>query len=117
MTQPLSGVLRQELRCVSAETSPQIAGTRDGEVCTRRLGLEATRLACSAIVLNRGIREAVEARVAAGVSMSEIAMRCDRTKRDRKGNRSQCNQEREKFAHVVSMTSGPERPDAAKGDR
>ena len=57
-------------------------------VSTRRLGEEARRLQRSPIVLNRRLREAVQAKVASGVSMSEIAMRCGRYKRDRHGNRS-----------------------------
>jgi hypothetical protein len=38
--------------------------------------------------LNRGLREAVEREVRAGMSMSEIATRCGRMKADRNGNRS-----------------------------
>lgn len=55
---------------------------------TRRLAEELKRLAHSPIVLNRGLREAVERSVALGVSMSEIAMRCGRSKRDRSGGKS-----------------------------
>jgi len=52
--------------------------------CLLRCELE--RLACSRIVLNRGLREAVGRALAAGVTMSEIAIRCGRVKRDQRGN-------------------------------
>jgi hypothetical protein len=52
------------------------------------LSLELSRLLRSPIVLNRGLREAVERAVRAGTSMSEIALRCGRLKSDRNGNRS-----------------------------
>jgi hypothetical protein len=55
---------------------------------TRRLREESERLARSPIVLNRRLREAVERHVARGLSMSEIATRCGRTKHDRRGNSS-----------------------------
>jgi hypothetical protein len=48
---------------------------------------EHARLARSRIVLNRGLREAVLGAVAGGeVSMSQIAIRCGRVKRDSRGN-------------------------------
>jgi hypothetical protein len=54
-----------------------------------RLAGELDRLVCSPIVLNRALREAVQARLARGeMTMSEIAMRCGRTKRDRRGSLS-----------------------------
>ena len=41
----------------------------------------------SPILLNRGLREVVQRKVARGeLSMSEIALRCQRIKRDRRGN-------------------------------
>ncbi len=50
---------------------------------------EHERLAGSPIVLNRGLREAVQRELRLGVlSMSEIALRCGRAKRDRRGNSS-----------------------------
>jgi hypothetical protein len=55
-------------------------------VSTCLLRCELERLACSRIVLNRGLREGVGRALAAGVTMSEIAMRCGRVKRDRRGN-------------------------------
>lgn len=51
------------------------------------LRAELGRVLESSIVLNRALREAVLERVAGGeASMSEIAMRCGRCKRDAKGN-------------------------------
>ena len=69
-------------------TAAALVAARGGEVCTRRLAREAQRVAYSPIVLNRGLRQAVEASVAAGLSMSEIAIRCGRIKHDRNGRRS-----------------------------
>jgi hypothetical protein len=62
---------------------------RDPEVSTAVLRSELARVQNSPIVLNRGLRD-----VALGViereqlSMSEIAIRCGRVKRDRRGNES-----------------------------
>jgi hypothetical protein len=53
----------------------------DQQVSTFTLGAELERLDASRIVLNRGLREAVVAVVASGVSMSEITVRCGRLKR------------------------------------
>jgi len=56
---------------------------------TRRLREEYERLIGSPIVLNRGLREAVQRELRLGVlSMSEIALRCGRVKRDTRGNLS-----------------------------
>jgi hypothetical protein len=55
----------------------------DRALCTRCLSDELTRLQRSPLVLNRGLREAVERRVAIGISMSEIARRCGRVKHQR----------------------------------
>lgn len=54
-------------------------------VCT--LAVELDRVAASSTVLNRGLREAVLAAIARDeqLSMSEIALRCGREKRDRRG--------------------------------
>jgi hypothetical protein len=61
------------------------AGSR--AISTALLRAELERLLRSPIVLNRGIREAVTAAVARGeASMSEIAIRCGRQKRDHRGN-------------------------------
>jgi hypothetical protein len=59
----------------------------DCTLSTSCLAAELTRLAESPIVLNRRLREAVQARLArADLTMSEIAIRCGRCKRDRRGN-------------------------------
>lgn len=55
-------------------------------VSTSTLRMELQRLQASRVVLNRGLREAVERALASGISMSEIARRCGRTKRDERGN-------------------------------
>ena len=56
-------------------------------VSLSRLRGELERLDASPIVLNRALREAVQRIVARGeTSMSEIAMRCGRVKRDKRGN-------------------------------
>ncbi len=61
----------------------------DSTVSTTLLATELARVQRSPIVLNRGLREAVVTRVTRGeTTMSEIAMRCGRLKRDAKGNRS-----------------------------
>jgi len=59
----------------------------DPRVSTYTLGAELERLDGSRIVLNRGLREAVEAAIASGtVSMSEITVRCGRLKRGSGGS-------------------------------
>jgi hypothetical protein len=61
----------------------------DADVSTSVLRGELTRVQNSPIVLNRALREAVLARIEQQhLSMSEIAIRCGRVKRDRKGNES-----------------------------
>jgi hypothetical protein len=60
----------------------------DPLVRTDALLIQLARLRESPIVLNRGLREAVFRAGARGLSMSEIALRCGRTKHDGKGNRS-----------------------------
>lgn len=70
-------------------TMRALEAERDGEhLRTARLREEARRLACSPIVLNRRLREVVQAKLAAGLSLSEIAQRCGRTKRNRGGTLS-----------------------------
>jgi hypothetical protein len=60
-----------------------------GEVSVTVLRAELSRIQDSPIVLNRGLREAVLATTESqGLSMSEIAVRCGRIKRDRAGNES-----------------------------
>jgi hypothetical protein len=59
----------------------------DETVSTATLRTELNRVLESPIVLNRGLREAVVSRIAKDrMSMSEIAIRCGRRKRDSKGN-------------------------------
>jgi hypothetical protein len=56
---------------------------------TAVLAAELSRVQRSPIVLNRGLREAVLARVVnEGLSMSEIALRCGRVKNDARGGES-----------------------------
>jgi hypothetical protein len=62
------------------EDDPKVSGTA--------LRQELERLQESPVVLNRGLREAVRAAVERGVSMGEIALRCNRVKRDGHGNSS-----------------------------
>ena len=71
-------------------TMRALAGGRDdGVISTSVLRAELTRVLESPIILNRRLREVVAQRVAGpALSMSEIAIRCGRTKRDRKGNES-----------------------------
>jgi hypothetical protein len=61
----------------------------DRTVSTTTLSTELTRVLCSPIVLNRGLREAVLTKVRCGeATMSEIAIRCGRLKRGAHGKRS-----------------------------
>ena len=61
----------------------------DRSVSCITLRAELERVAGSSIVLNRGLREAVVSAVRDRCSsMSEIAMRCGRIKRDSRGNES-----------------------------
>ncbi|HEV7938658.1 MAG TPA: hypothetical protein VGP18_11650 [Solirubrobacteraceae bacterium] len=62
---------------------------KDRSVSVTRLRSELERLTASPVVLNRRLREAVlEAVDRDGTSMSEIALRCDVVKRDRRGKLS-----------------------------
>jgi len=58
----------------------------DEDVSVCRLRDELQRVDSSRIVLNKRLREAVLERVERGESLSEIALRCGRTKRHREGN-------------------------------
>jgi hypothetical protein len=70
-------------------TAHAMRAEANAEVSTSTLAVELARVQGSAIVLNRGLREAVlAALVRDGLSMSEIAMRCGRVKRDARGNAS-----------------------------
>lgn len=65
----------------------QALARHSGNLSTRRLREEYERLIGSPIVLNRGLREAVQRELRVGLlSMSEIALRCGRVKRDTRGN-------------------------------
>jgi hypothetical protein len=77
--EPFCGITRQAVeRWVDDET-----------ISTAALRTELNRVLESPIVLNRGLREAVMSRIARDqMSMSEIAIRCGRRKRDSKGNES-----------------------------
>jgi hypothetical protein len=58
----------------------------DRQVSVAMLGLELERVDCSPLVLNRGLRERALAEIEhQGVSVSEIAMRCGRVKRNSRG--------------------------------
>jgi hypothetical protein len=58
----------------------------DRQVSVAMLGLELERVDCSPLVLNRGLRERALAEIERqDVSVSEIAMRCGRVKRDSRG--------------------------------
>jgi hypothetical protein len=60
-----------------------------GEVSVTVLRAELSRIQDSPIVLNRALREAVLSMTESqGLSLSEIAVRCGRIKRDRAGNES-----------------------------
>lgn len=59
---------------------------QDAEISTASLSVELERLSASRVVLNRRLREFVLAAVESSeLSMSEIALRCGRVKRDRRG--------------------------------
>lgn len=71
-------------RCLSAAAILSHRG--GGRLSVSTLSVELERLNASRIVLNRGIREAVLAAMSEQqLSMSEIALRCGRVKRDRRG--------------------------------
>lgn len=71
-------------------TAEAIAAHRDDAgVSVTVLRGELDRVRTSPVVLNRGVREAVLAAVADGrLSLSEIAIRCGRIKRNAKGRES-----------------------------
>jgi hypothetical protein len=92
--QPLS--LRETIARVESY-EPMVTLTRrslavhrdDAGVSTSVLGAELTRVQESPIVLNRRLREVVLGALdRQGLSMSEIAIRCGRVKRDCNGNES-----------------------------
>ncbi len=72
-------------RALTLQMLARHRGDSNVSVCTLRG--ELARVDCSRIVLNRGLREAVVAAVESGaLSASEIAIRCDRMRRDARGN-------------------------------
>lgn len=74
----------EPIRALTLRALARARGSR--EVSTAVLQAELVRVQRSPIVLNRGLREAVLARVLKeGLSMSEIALRCGRVKRDARG--------------------------------
>jgi hypothetical protein len=64
------------------------AHSSDPSISTAVLHAQLRRIDASPIVLNRGLRETVLSAVRQGVSMSEIAIRCGRVKRDAGGHTS-----------------------------
>ncbi len=79
----------QDYEPARSTTAAAILAARGTGISVCRLAAELDRLVCSPIVLNRALREAVQARLARGeTSMSEIAIRCGRVKRDLHGNTS-----------------------------
>jgi hypothetical protein len=88
--------VREAISCIESYqpvrslTQRALANHRgDGRVSTAVLRVELARVQESPIVLNRRLREVVLATVERqGVSMSELAMRCGRIKRDCNGNES-----------------------------
>lgn len=69
-----------------AMTVAALADTEAEEVSTAKLRASLTRVIESPILLNRGLREAVQRAASHGTTLSEIAQRCGRTKTDQKGN-------------------------------
>jgi len=75
----------EPLRAMTQSAIAQV--TRREGLSTAVLRAELGRVQRSPIVLNRGLREAVQRTVRRGeLSMSQIAIRCGRVKRDAKGN-------------------------------
>jgi hypothetical protein len=74
---------------VRTVTATALLEHRDcADVALAQLRGELERLCASPIVLNRGLREAVTRAVGQGLTLSEIAIRCGRVKRDENGNQS-----------------------------
>jgi hypothetical protein len=78
----------EEYEPARAITTRTVTGPLPESTGVCRLAIELERLLRSPVVLNRRLREAVLRQVKAGESMSEIAIRCGRFKRDRRGRRS-----------------------------
>lgn len=94
--EPLAVSMREAIACLQSYEPVRTLTRRalalhagDSTVSTAVLRIELVRIQESPIVLNRGLREAVMAAVERqGLSMSEIAIRCGRIKRDSAGNES-----------------------------
>ena len=70
-----------------AITAAALAAHRDDDrLSTVRLRGELERITASPIVLNRGLREAVQRALVSELTMSAIALRCGRAKTDTRGN-------------------------------
>jgi hypothetical protein len=93
------GVATVTTRCViaSIESYEPVRGLSEHAIGNHRrnplvsvaaLDDELERVRDSPIVLNRGLREAVREATNRGLTMSEIAVRCGRIKRDANGNES-----------------------------
>jgi hypothetical protein len=79
----------QDYQPACATTALALRRHERDAVSTTALAVELARVQRSAIVLNRRLRQAVlEALEGQELSMSEIAMRCGRIKRDARGNPS-----------------------------
>ena len=75
--QPVRDITARALRCHRDDKRMSISTLR----------AELERMDASPIVLNRGLREAVQKTIAQqGLSMNEIAIRCGRFKRDSRGH-------------------------------
>jgi hypothetical protein len=84
----VANVEQYEAPCSLTE-SMLVRHRSDSRVSTSVLEAELVRVRESPIVLNRMLREAVLTHIEKhGQSMSEIALRCGRVKRDRRGNES-----------------------------
>ena len=92
--EPLRPITLRDVIGALERYQPAIAMTRsaidahplDGALSTSTLRAELRRMESSSIVLNRALREAVDRALASGMSLSEIALRCGRIKRDCRGN-------------------------------
>jgi hypothetical protein len=94
--QPRPVSVREAISCLESYEPVRVLTRRalamhrgDNDVSTAVLRVELARIQESPIVLNRRLREVVLATIERqGVSMSEIAIRCGRIKRDCRGNES-----------------------------
>jgi hypothetical protein len=82
----IGGLQAYEPPRAMTQNAISLAGERG--MSSVKLRCELDRVLSSPIVLNRGLREGVDRAVACGLTMSEIAIRCGRVKRDRRGKTS-----------------------------